>query len=224
MATRSTASSRSPRKSPATPSQPKTTSAGRDKASETPKSTRKPAAPNQAPKPAAKTAKPAKKSIRLTVGKAPTGKRATSKVVKGSDKLPPIEGAEVEVKRSPTLHIGAAIARRGKKGRLTNEQRRMLARAVDGLSPLEFAASVLRDEEASQGSRQWAAEILMPYLHHRLPTIQINHNSNNANTGVLVAPADMPAEEWIAKYGATPADVVDLDFKEVTTLTEDGDA
>src|SRR5690606_17269191 len=103
---------------------------------------------------------------------------------------------------------------RGKKGLLTNEQRRMLARATDGLSPLEFATSVLRDENASNSSRQWAAEVLMPYMHHRLPTA-VQVNTNNRGGGVLVAPSTLSPEEWIAQYGAQPADVVDIEFKDV---------
>lgn len=182
-----------------------------------PRSARKAADAEDAAKPAKKT------STRYRVGRPPTGKGATSKVVKGSDKLPPIPGAEIKVTRSNSLHRGAEIARRGKKGMLTNEQRRLLARAVDGLSPLEFATSVLRDEEASISSRRWAAEVLMPYLHHRLPTVQINQN-NNTNAGVLVAPAQLSPEEWIAQYGAQPADVVDIEFNEVPTLTEDDNA
>lgn len=178
--------------------------------------------------PAAKKAaakKPAaKKSVAYKTGHAPTrGPGRTSQVLKGTDKIPVPEDSEIKIERKNTLHIGAAIARRGKRGLLTNEQRRMLARATEGLSPLEFALSTLRDESASQSSRQWATEVLMPYVHHRLPTSPTSQNST-VRAGVLVAPGQLTQEEWIAQYAAQPADVVDIEFKDVTDLTSDKNA
>lgn len=184
--------------------------------------TKKPAAAAKKTTPAKKTT--ARESIRHKRPKSPpTGTAATSKVVKGSERLPEPKDAEAKPNRTNHLHVGAAIAR-GKKGLLTNEQRRQLARATDGLSPLEFATSVLRDESASQSARQWASEVLMPYMHHRLPTA-VQLQTDNRNGGVLVAPSQaMSAEEWIAQYGAQPVDVVDIEFREVVDLADDKDA
>jgi hypothetical protein len=57
----------------------------------------------------------------------------------------------------------------GRHGRLSDLQRKQLAAMSDGLTPLEFAASVLRDENSPFQHRQWAAELLMPYMHMKLP-------------------------------------------------------
>ncbi len=65
---------------------------------------------------------------------------------------------------------------------LTTEERQQLATAADGLTPLQFAASILRDESAAMGERKWAAELLMPYMHRKLPTaVDITSRSVSAS-------------------------------------------
>ena len=58
-----------------------------------------------------------------------------------------------------------------KAARLTDEMRKQLANASGGISPLEFACSILRDEDSVLKDKQWACELLMPYMHRRLPKI-----------------------------------------------------
>jgi len=193
------------------------------KSTTTKKTSPAPAAKSSA-KPGPKPKASAKKTDRHTKGYAPTsGLGRTSQIRKGTDKIPVPEDSEIPIKRNPSLHIAAAVTRRGKRSMLTNEQRRMLARATEGLSPLEFALSTLRDEMASQSARQWAAEVLMPYVHYRLPTSPASQNTTT-RAGVLVVPGQLTQEEWIAQYAAQPADVVDIEFKDVTDLTSDKNA
>lgn len=53
---------------------------------------------------------------------------------------------------------------------LTDAQRKQLACAAGGITPLDFACSVLRDERSPMKEKQWACELLMPYMHRKLPT------------------------------------------------------
>ena len=52
---------------------------------------------------------------------------------------------------------------------LNDDQRKALAMKVGGILPLEFAASVLRDPYAPMKEKMWACELLMPYMHRKLP-------------------------------------------------------
>jgi len=84
-------------------------------------------------------------------------------------------------KREPVDHMPAVTLRgvrpqgpRGgpglhKENRLTDAQRQALAVKAGGITPLEFAASVLRDKDAPMVEKRWAAELLMPYMHRKLP-------------------------------------------------------
>lgn len=78
---------------------------------------------------------------------------------------------------------GKAAAEAGRKGAkarsnntaakyksLTDTQRKALASKAEGLTPLEFAASILRDENEPLTRRMWACDLLMPYMHRKLPT------------------------------------------------------
>src|SRR5690606_24961764 len=44
--------------------------------------------------------------------------------------------------------------------------------AASGLTPLDYALSVLRDETASPEDRKWAAQTAMPFCHHRLASVE----------------------------------------------------
>jgi hypothetical protein len=59
-------------------------------------------------------------------------------------------------------------ARRSAK--LTDEQRKILANTAGGISPLEFLASIIRDEKATLKDKMSAAAQLMPYMHRKMPT------------------------------------------------------
>lgn len=59
------------------------------------------------------------------------------------------------------------------KGATTRKTKEIAEKAVqDGLTPLEYMLSVLRDPEAEKAERAWAAEKAAPYIHPRLSTIQ----------------------------------------------------
>lgn len=46
------------------------------------------------------------------------------------------------------------------------------AAANEGLTPLEYMLTVLRDENAEQKDRMWAAEKAAPYVHAKLASVE----------------------------------------------------
>lgn len=70
---------------------------------------------------------------------------------------------------------GGAVLKRSQKGvkpfynRLTNEERRLLAEDANGLTPLQFLLSVMRDEAYDIPERIDAAKAAAPYIHRRMP-------------------------------------------------------
>lgn len=162
-------------------------------------------------KPATKTTKPQAKPATKARASPPPKPPAKPKVP-ATRILPPPEPKTIKKTR--------AIAKNTRKEPgnpkyLTDDQRKTLAKLSDGITPLEFAMSILRDPKASMADRRWATDLLMPYMHQRLP-VAVNMNSNvNMRAGVLVAPAPMSAEQWIAEFGATPPTDVDLEATDV---------
>lgn len=53
---------------------------------------------------------------------------------------------------------------------LTDVDRRQLAVQAGGITPFEFACSILRDPDAHIADKKWACELLFPYMHRKLPT------------------------------------------------------
>ncbi len=97
---------------------------------------------------------------------------------------------------------------KNKSNRLTDEQRKQLAAAAGGITPLEFACSVLRDETSTMKDKQWACELLMPYMHRKLPTA-VDVSTNAVVTTV--------SAEGLA---ALPADELDKLVQAVLKITE----
>jgi len=56
-----------------------------------------------------------------------------------------------------------------KRSILTNEQRKKLAEATDGITPLYLLISIARDEDESMDTRIEAAKVAAPYLHKKMP-------------------------------------------------------
>lgn len=82
----------------------------------------------------------------------------------------------------PKIKIVPNRKRKTRFRELTTEERQQLSAAADGLTPLQFAASMLRDIDADLDDRKWAAELLMPYMHRKLPTaVDITARSVNAS-------------------------------------------
>lgn len=95
----------------------------------------------------------------------------------------------------PKIKIVPNRKRKTRFRELTTEERQQLAAAADGLTPLQFAASMLRDIDADLDDRKWAAELLMPYMHRKLPTaVDITSRSVNASVD-LNALGDMSDEQ-----------------------------
>ena len=65
---------------------------------------------------------------------------------------------------------GGRRANSGRKPGSANKRTREIAdkAAEDGLTPLDYMLSVLRDEDALFEDRKWAAEKSAPYMHARL--------------------------------------------------------
>lgn len=53
--------------------------------------------------------------------------------------------------------------------RITDIQRKQMAAQLGGITPLEYACSILRDDEETMTNKKWACELLMPYMHRKLP-------------------------------------------------------
>lgn len=71
--------------------------------------------------------------------------------------------------KSPGTKGGRAPGTKTRYRRLTDDQRQALAALADGITPLQFCCSVLRDEKASFADKKWAAHELMPYMHRKMP-------------------------------------------------------
>lgn len=72
------------------------------------------------------------------------------------------------------------MARGGKRegagrpsGAVTTRTREVAEQAAkDGLTPLEYMLSILRNEEAEAKDRMWAAEKAAPYVHAKLANVE----------------------------------------------------
>lgn len=95
--------------------------------------------------------------------------------------------------------------------RLTDDQRKQLAQAAGGITPLEYACSVLRSETSLVKEKQWACELLMPYMHRKLPTA-VDMTTNSVVTTV--------SAEGLANLTATELDKLVAAVLKITALTE----
>ena len=73
------------------------------------------------------------------------------------------------------------MARGGKRdgagrpaGAATKRTREVAEKATEeGITPLDFMLSVLRDETATMDNRMWAAEKAAPYVHAKLASVEV---------------------------------------------------
>lgn len=166
------------------------------------------------PKTAAKKSTPAKQATPAKP-KAPPKRRTPDRAIDDEQRVPG------EPKRDSRSNQASRVLRemRAKKSKLlSNEERLQLSRRGDVLSPIDFANSILQDEAASIGDRKWASELLMPYMHQRLPTAVNLEGNLNVKAGVLVAPTTMTAEEWIAAFGNAPPVTHDIDVEDAVEI------
>ena len=94
---------------------------------------------------------------------------------------------------------------------LTDAQRKQLAVAAGGITPLDFACSVLRDDHAPMKEKQWACELLMPYMHRKLPTA-VDMTTNAIVTTV--------SAEGLANLSATELDKLMQTVLRITESTQ----
>lgn len=97
-----------------------------------------------------------------------------------------------------------------KSHKLSDEQRKQLAAAAGGITPLEFACSVLRDDKSTMKDKQWACELLMPYMHRKLPTA-VDMTTNAVVTTV--------SAEGLAALSATELDKLVQAVLKITETT-----
>ena len=64
---------------------------------------------------------------------------------------------------------GRKIGSRGKWAMLTDEQRIALANQTDGIMPIQFFLSLLRDPNCPIQQKINAANLVAPYLHRKMP-------------------------------------------------------
>jgi len=65
--------------------------------------------------------------------------------------------------------------KRGAAARIDAEAR---AKAMEGLTPLDYLLGIMRDEEAEDARRQDAAKAAAPYVHARLANVDANITGN----------------------------------------------
>ncbi|MGL4197561.1 MAG: hypothetical protein ACRCSX_07355 [Allorhizobium sp.] len=72
----------------------------------------------------------------------------------------------------------------GRKPGSTTTKTREIANkaAAEGLTPLEFMLSVLRDEQADKAQRFEAAKAAAPYIHPRLSNVESKVDMNGETT------------------------------------------
>lgn len=83
------------------------------------------------------------------------------------------------------------MARGGKRegagrpaGAVTKRTREAAEKAsADGLTPLSYMLSILRDEDADPKERMWAAEKAAPYVHAKLASVE--HSGKDGGPMVL---------------------------------------
>jgi hypothetical protein len=108
---------------------------------------------------------------------------------------------------------GMAKGTRHYYSRLTNEQRQEIAKAANGLTPLELFLSVVRSEkEVPIDARIEAAKAAAPYMHRKMPiAIEGGDPSKPINILDIASMKDMSKKEietllaLLAKAGATLA-------------------
>lgn len=70
-------------------------------------------------------------------------------------------------------HGGKRAGAGRKAGSVTKRTREVADKAAsDGLTPLEYMLTVLRDDSQEQDKRMWAAEKAAPYIHPRLAAVE----------------------------------------------------
>lgn len=100
----------------------------------------------------------------------------------------------------------------GRKPGSANMKTREIAdrAAEEGITPLEYLLSVMRDEEAPRSERMAAARVAAPYVHPRLSAVSGEPEGNKV---FVLADHPMSEEDWIKKYVKT----------DLRTSTNDGD-
>lgn len=98
-----------------------------------------------------------------------------------------------------------------RQNRLTDDQRKALATAAGGITPLEYACSVLRSETSLIKEKQWACELLMPYMHRKLPTA-VDMTTNSVITTV--------SAEGLANLSVTELEKLVSAVLKITEITE----
>lgn len=92
------------------------------------------------------------------------------------------------------------MARGGKRegagrpvGAVTRRTREVAeAAAREGITPLEYMLSILRDETAEAKDRMWAAEKAAPYVHARLAAVEHTGKDGGALQVNIIRYADDP--------------------------------
>lgn len=72
----------------------------------------------------------------------------------------------------PRPNSGGRRLGAGRRKGSPDKEKRVAEIAASGLTPLDYALSVLRDEEAAPDDRKWAAQTAMPFCHHRLASVE----------------------------------------------------
>lgn len=86
------------------------------------------------------------------------------------------------------------MARGGKRegagrpaGAATKKTREIAEAAMaEGLTPLDYMLSVLRDTTQEQDKRMWAAEKAAPFIHPRLTSVAVDHSSTDGTMTPIV--------------------------------------
>jgi len=103
-----------------------------------------------------------------------------------------------KTKRAKPPGSGRKKGQKDRNKTLNDEQRKAMALAAGGITPLEYAASVLRDELAPMKEKKWACEFLGPYMHQKLPTAIVTKNETEFSIrgGIMVVPVASDPAEW----------------------------
>lgn len=104
--------------------------------------------------------------------------------------------------------VGGARSGAGRpKGSVSKRSVDVAAKAMaDGITPIEFMLSIMRDESADQKRREWAAEKVAPYVHPRPTPIDQPVALDLPDTATLTGVDDAQAEiiRKVSKGEITP--------------------
>ena len=88
----------------------------------------------------------------------------------------------------------------GRKPGVRSKKTVELIKAVEeeGITPLDYMLSILRDETKTESVRLQAAKDAAPYVHQRLQAIEME---SNVTTNRVVSDKPLDIDEWSKKYG-----------------------